>query len=1528
MADNPQSGSPVTPDEDTPAQLLTMTVKSAPNLGQAPGTALDVAQAGGNITQNAQSVGTVGKLSDYASAAQNEARNGGGGGWLDDAFHDIGKVAVSGTEDAVKAVSTVANAPLHQVQHLWRYLVDVEARHGMFAAVAEGLGILGAGVAASVLTGGLADEAGEAALSADAITSASDVAASTGTETAADSGASSLARTIGKKVITGGAGKYSTNVLAGEAAGTGMGQVLFHDSWDRTNSDKYVNPGTGQPVSFGRSIASGLFRLSPQSGTYKFLSGVGDGVFDLFSDPLQNAAELSTAAHGLEASTVLGRRFEGTSVLAEDTEQQYKQYASIRRAVDNIASMKTPGEVRQQFPLMAPIAAQLAQADTASDVMDIFKDKTKLGELQGAAMPSQSMLRVPFSRVYEAMGNADTNHAGGLINPANWGGKFNLATTRIPGFDIDPESGQIQGKLHFEDLAPVVKDGKLVTQGRTAQGVNDLFLWARRTGFKNRDAQQVVDMWYQGDAASRSNIFRNLIQQSILQRAGKEYASDSNTLLQRLQDPERTGEIMDALNDAGMRTATRDAIDKQTVMYQPGTGGVFNSNLDGSALDLINPETGAKSSGALYPDQLGEGHIPSLDEINTMARKLSGVRNWVGSIDQFAYDHVTTPFKGLVLTTGTYPLHIAGAEIIPFLLRYGPRKFINNGLLYATARLGLKVERGEAGPIAEKLDQWGQAFRKLQDPKKIGWAFEAAQDAADSDSRAWQQHGGGGDNKDISNVVRGGTAHLKPDPTGAHGLFGPTDTGHTTAWAKWLDKLGNREWAKVAARSLKDSADRGLSEAQANMAAQSAVEQALNDTPQANRDLFHRSRFKTESASPLETPKQDWAANIVADVKAATHSARTHEPIEGLLDDVIGGTKASESKLQDIPAEDKPRRVPGQLLVEDHSNLIQRIVNFNMKRVANPIISELSRDPAYMTTYFKHRAITSALEEKGIYTTDEARLVARQQATYEMTRYVHNIHDRTNLDQMVRNIIPFAFAQEQAYRRMGRLLASDPAAFRKYQLMIQSIGHYAQTVQDGNGNQYVSYPGSGFINDAIVHMFNVLHMPMGSVISAGFGGTLTSTNVIFPLSNGPRPNLGPLAIIPAQAGAAIFAEMGREYANWRPLSNDAQGALDFAVGTSNMSAPVLEQLVPNQTAYRMVEAIQGDDTSFNSAMMDAMAGLEYQQNLAMANWRKDGSKGAMPTIFPPPTATPMQQQDFIDKVRNQTRALFVTRAILGNVTPLNADVVVNDFGLPEALQNDINRTGSYAAGVQEFLAKNPYATPFTTSHSTTATGFAIPETSAAMDWINQNNSLISQYEYGAFWLMPQADTKGKYSAQVYQEQIADGLRTRDTPTQFLTSLYNEAGDAVFYPALTQHEDALQQAGHNTSAISEEYNKWDAFTQEMQAQMPVWASQQDQNQRLYNASQSISQLTEIYQNNLQGTGTQAQLVGQLLQTYQEASAKYTQAGMSNDYSTAQKTVTDEYENTVEGMAQANPQLAPVVKSVFRDALTSAFQQLGS
>jgi hypothetical protein len=583
--------------------------------------------------------------------------------------------------------------------------------------------------------------------------------------------------------------------------------------------------------------------------------------------------------------------------------------------------------------------------------------------------------------------------------------------------------------------------------------------------------------------------------------------------------------------------------------------------------------------------------------------------------------------------------------------------------------------------------------------------------------------------------------------------------------------------------------------------------------------------------------------------------------------------------------------------------------------ILNTVVNRISREPLGLAEYIKARKALEPAVAAGTMLPEEAMIQAAAQASRESIKYIHNIQDRTQFDQLIRNWVPFFFAQEQAYRRMGRLLAADPGAFRRYMLAIQSTHDVVAQAQDSQGNQYFAFPGSGFLDHLTVSAFGLMGMPTASLNPTGFGGTLSAANVVFPGANGVRPDVSPVVTLAAQQVYHLFEEFGQKYAAFKPVSTAVQGGIFDAVGTQNMSQSIIQQVIPNTTVYRAIETMGGNDTSFTSAMLMTIQNLAYRQNVAMRKWEADGQKGPMPQIIPPPDADPQALQTFIARVKNQTRVVYGMRAIIGALSPVSADVMVSDFGLNAKLQADITSQKSVSLGFQKFLHDNPDATPYVVSKSTTATGAKLPDTQGALDWITQNQSLINQYQFGGMWLMPRL-TDTKYSAQAYLEEIANGLRQRRSPDQFLNAIYAENGDQIYYNALAQHEAALQGGGDK----SQEYAKWGAYMQQLQASQPIWWSQFNNGQRATDAVRSINELNDIYNKNLEPNTQQSADVGSLLTAFQQAEQSYMQAGTQSNYSTAQRQIKDQWIQYCNNLAAQNPNLDSIISSVFRDALT--------
>ena len=200
---------------------------------------------------------------------------------------------------------------------------------------------------------------------------------------------------------------------------------------------------------------------------------------------------------------------------------------------------------------------------------------------------------------------------------------------------------------------------------------------------------------------------------------------------------------------------------------------------------------------------------------------------------------------------------------------------------------------------------------------------------------------------------------------------------------------------------------------------------------------------------------------------------------------------------------------------------------------------------------------------------------------------------------------------------------------------------------------------------------------VGGVTPSAFGGSFSSANVIFPLARATVPTwsarhhpLQPLAT------RSLRWEPTSLRTSFRPVLNVASNALTYAVGGSQVTAqPIWEQLIPNATVQRLVQAYAGDDRAFSSSVMQAYQYLDYEQAKATEAWEKGGEKGPVPTIVPPQNAPAHVKQAFIDKVRNYVRWLYVAGALTGAVSPVSSSVEITNFGFPA------NQRGDHQGGV-------------------------------------------------------------------------------------------------------------------------------------------------------------------------------------------------------------------------------------------------------
>lgn len=1455
---------------------LSGALAAAPELGSSPGLSVAVATGGGDVSGRAQAVASVGNGVSQQNAVKTVAPAMGGGGALNDIMGFFGSVGHDLENFGSQALATL-NKPLAEVQHEYRYLHDVEATHGAIAALGEGLG-LAAGTAAGFALGG-------------------------------PWGA----------------------VLGADVTGALEGQVLYRDSWARSGAANYVDPHTRASVSFGRDIMSLLGR--PGTAPYRVGSGVIDAGFDLMMDPLGAAGSLSAAGKAGELGDKAAANLFPTlrPLSGEDVETAYNRYPQVKRAFTMMAGMDS-GQILANFQDLGAttggraLAGLLGNASTPEEVGQIFKE---LADTHAIAttdrLPTMSLTRLPFNAARRAIeeGTPSTRLPFRLVNPANWAQRL----SRLPmAYD--------QENLDFTN-----KDFSLFDD-HGALGIYHMVRFGHTRSVAESVAQSYLDATSSG---ARLKIYRNAVQSTLMAMAHMGSASEEN--------------VLSELADGGARRAIRKAVDELTGGAEPGVNGTYGVGPAGKEIPPVMDDEGRSIQGAVTQNQLGRIQFPTLDGMRMAAHVLRGSRDLFGRADEFAYHYATQGiFKPLVLLTPSYALHISLAELIPNALRLGIGRLVGSALEINRTLIGLdQASLAEDHRVRDAIG--GVVYRLLGGTRGAKLEDGDVQLAA----RYIERLGG----HTVPLGLRAGEAYSKEvvDQAERHidlfrkmgartptkvrfsknfTLFGRDSTRYTDMWQTWLSEISRDTASNEAAHELLAGARRGDSAEEATAAAIQRVREWLDAQPTSYLERYERHFYPTADGRAMGlTPHQDWATQIVRNVLGAStgESGLVHPQ---LLRDIAFGDHTDANFLDSIEARDRPPLVKGREPIPEGSSAVQRIANHGFQHVLNPMVNFLSREGITYAEFKRQYGPLSDLVSKGMMDEDEAMNLALERAVNRVIRQVHNLHDRTQWTVTLRNFAPFWFAQEQAYRRFGRLLAENPGAFRRYQLMISNVHNISWNQTDGQGNTYAVFPGTGWMAQATPGILSKIGLPVLGSAPVGMGWSLSSTSVIFPLSNGIRPDVGPVAAIPLQAIANLFPEFGNP-----AIRGSVEGAVSSLVGGATASRPIWEQLIPNTFVQRAIEAVQGDSRGFQSSMMQTMQALMFEQRQANERYMAshtltpaqqalfaatDGYTalgGSAPEVVPGPTAGSFAWQAFIDRLRNQTRIIYATRALLGLVTPVSPEVQPENWGLPAAFSAAIAKAGSVSKGAQAFLATHPDALPWTVFQSASTTGVTPPASLEAEQWIDGNIGLIQKYPLAAMWFMPQLKDTA-YNPTVYNEQIAQQLRAKFSPLanpeadpnqSFLAQLYLAAGNATYYGygGLTgsYQTHAQNQLTLTGAAKTNEETQWSAWLNQFEAQNPVWADLHNSGQSTVRRQQAIQQMQDMFAAGEAPEGGMSTALRGLLSDYNTFAAAYA-TNRVQGYPSSSTDMKAGWQNYLANVQADNPELSTVITGLFMNA----------
>lgn len=538
---------------------------------------------------------------------------------------------------------------------------------------------------------------------------------------------------------------------------------------------------------------------------------------------------------------------------------------------------------------------------------------------------------------------------------------------------------------------------------------------------------------------------------------------------------------------------------------------------------------------------------------------------------------------------------------------------------------------------------------------------------------------------------------------------------------------------------------------------------------------------------------------------------------------------------------------------------------------------------------------------------------AEKAALNELIKLVDNPKVASQFSAMNRNWWSFFRAQEDWVRRYGRAVKADPVLIQKAHLAIMGAEDAGILDRDGDGNLILTYPGSGAVTEALLHVGAFLGIT-DPVMIPSVPDLTTRLTFINPSLNNPWGySSTPLVSIP-----------------WKVISTLAPGGelLDQVVderinGQLGAGRKWWETLLPSPIS-RVAQIASGDWDNTGSmvggATATAMVHMALNGSLEKYGDTKDDRARA------------------IADLQQQSRNVLGIRAFMALFAP-------GAPGMPQIGEDDaVQPDPSYQnAGIQtlksEFDAMvrrmgvgpaytlwaelHPEASVFTDARRTeSAPSARTPATMSSAQYIVDNKEFFTgKYKAIAPYFLP--ETPGEFSGIAWRTMTELGVREyRDLDSMFI-DLVNANGVNVWYKKKDQSDAAIAQARvtGDSDKVKQLQAAWKETAANLKVRYPTLDDYFDQGAARKRARMdAIERLEELAADPNAPADVLNQLAGvtDMLQVYREYNARVADLGTSRtDATTAEKAnLRVAYHDTMKELIHKYPSIEDVYNGVFR------------
>jgi hypothetical protein len=387
---------------------------------------------------------------------------------------------------------------------------------------------------------------------------------------------------------------------------------------------------------------------------------------------------------------------------------------------------------------------------------------------------------------------------------------------------------------------------------------------------------------------------------------------------------------------------------------------------------------------------------------------------------------------------------------------------------------------------------------------------------------------------------------------------------------------------------------------------------------------------------------EDYVASQLRNVAAAVYRSDGKTMHAPLVSQLLSSKVPSPEELQKFSLTNLPAHViraefePAPLgNISKFGNGITQVFSNAFDRIVTNPMYRLIRKPLFTGMYVNRRVALMPWEKQLVeefgWKADEAKTLvsslAEQQALQDTIRYIDNPQARSQFSVLAQNVWLFYRAQEDWARRWGRILTEDPTLIRKAHMAIMAGVHGGMLDTDADGNRVFTYPGSGAVIEALMHVANLFEGQPGAMVPHVDDLTSRVTWLNPALMNPVGFSASPAVSIPvdfmskfipggdlfrAQADLAMNGQLGAGRAYW-------------------------EQFFPS-ALRRLIQLTPIDGSADNTSSTIGSAAASAITNAALLGKTPDGGDD-------------LEKQKFISSTQTQTLNALLARAAFGFFAP-------------------------------------------------------------------------------------------------------------------------------------------------------------------------------------------------------------------------------------------------------------------------------------